>query len=218
MPTALDHLVIGATTLQQGVDYVREVMGIDMPFGGIHHSMGTHNHLVRLGGEVFLEIIAINPEGKPPACPRWYGLDDPLVRQQIAREPTLLTWVINTDNLHDLVSHATVPAGTPEQVVRDHLSWYFAIPEDGRLLAAGMLPYMIQWQTSHHPSHDMAERDCKLQRLEIHHPMADWLTQSLRAIEADSHVEVVPLAADGTAKLVAIIETPNGIYRLESAG
>ena len=67
MPSALDHLVIGATTLQQGVDYVHDTLGIDMPFGGIHHSMGTHNHLVRLGGEVFMEIIAINPQGSPPA-------------------------------------------------------------------------------------------------------------------------------------------------------
>ncbi len=218
MPTALDHLVIGATTLQQGVDYVHDTLGIDMPFGGIHHSMGTHNHLVRLGGEVFLEIIAINPQGSPPASPRWYGLDDPLVRQQIAREPTLLTWVINTDHLHDLIGKATVPSGTPQQVVRDNLSWYFAIPEDGRLLGAGMLPYLIQWQTPHHPSRDMAERQCQLQRLEVHHPMPQWLTQSLQAIDADSHVEVVPLAADGTAKLVAIIETPKGVCRLESAG
>lgn len=217
MPTALDHLVIGASTLQQGVDYVRDVMAIDMPFGGIHHSMGTHNHLVQLGGEVFLEIIAINPDGEAPALPRWYGLDDPLVRRQLQHQPTLLTWVVNTDDLHSLVGRASVPAGTPQRVERDHLSWYFAVPEDGRLLATGMLPYMIQWQTSRHPSHDMAALGCTLQSLQIHHPQPSWLAASLQAVDADAHVEIVPLPDGQDAKLVAWIDTPAGLCKLESA-
>ena len=33
MPTRLDHLVIGAGSLEQGVDYVGDLLGVDMPYG-----------------------------------------------------------------------------------------------------------------------------------------------------------------------------------------
>jgi len=58
----LDHLVIAASSLEQGVDYVRKMLGVDIPFGGVHSAMGTHNHLMQLGNSVFLEVIAINNE------------------------------------------------------------------------------------------------------------------------------------------------------------
>jgi len=103
MKTGIDHLVIGATDLTRGIDYVRECLGIDMPYGGVHGKMGTHNHLVRLGGDVFLEVIAVNPDIELPESPRWYGLDDPYIRRQIEAQPTLLTWVVNTKNIEKLL-------------------------------------------------------------------------------------------------------------------
>ena len=70
MDTKIDHLVIGAESLIQGVEYVKSCLGVEMPFGGVHVKMGTHNHLMRLGDGIFLEIIAINPEIDPPNRPR----------------------------------------------------------------------------------------------------------------------------------------------------
>jgi hypothetical protein len=48
MRTRIDHLVIGASSLDQGVAYVEAVLGATMPFGGVHLQMGTHNHLMPL--------------------------------------------------------------------------------------------------------------------------------------------------------------------------
>ena len=66
----LDHLVIAAETLDQGIDYIRATLGVEIPKGGLHKTMGTHNHLMQLGDNTYLEVIATNPEGITPDQPR----------------------------------------------------------------------------------------------------------------------------------------------------
>lgn len=216
MPTRIDHLVIGAANLKQGLDFVWDTLGVNMPYGGEHPKMGTHNHLMRLGKGVFLEIISINPELEPPKHPRWFGLDDPLVRHSLAKKPALLTWVVNTPDIHSFVTNADFPAGRPEVITRGDLSWHFALPEDGRLFAGGMLPYAIQWHTETHPSENMTCLDCSLQRLEIHHPYPEWMSEALKSIKAQELVTIHPLPADSTAYMCAYIDTPYGVKELKS--
>jgi hypothetical protein len=57
----LDHLVVAAATLADGVDYVATLTGIAPQVGGKHVAMGTHNAVLRLGERVYLEVIAIDP-------------------------------------------------------------------------------------------------------------------------------------------------------------
>ena len=60
----LDHLVIMAHTLDEGVAWCAATLGITPGTGGKHPHMGTHNRLLRLGSAEFprahLEVIAIN--------------------------------------------------------------------------------------------------------------------------------------------------------------
>ncbi|TQV81139.1 VOC family protein [Exilibacterium tricleocarpae] len=216
MRVEMDHLVIGAASLKQGVDYVKDLLGVDIPYGGAHIKMGTHNHLMQLGNHTFLEVIAIDHDLESPDHPRWYGLDDPFVRQQIDIEPTLLTWVINTKNLIELGKRAVFSLGRAELISRGELSWYFGLPEDGRLLAGGMLPYAIEWQTDIHPSLDMADLGCKLRGLEIYHPNSLWLKHALESVGASGLVEVKDLPKNVTPCLIAHISTPLGIRKLSS--
>ena len=65
----LDHLVVAATTLADGIEYFADVTGVAPQPGGKHVTMGTHNALVRLGAQVSVEIIAIDPDGVKPARP-----------------------------------------------------------------------------------------------------------------------------------------------------
>ncbi len=216
MKSYMDHLVIGAASLEQGVDFVKEKLGVEMPFGGTHLKMGTHNHLMQLGNNTFLEIIAINNEIENPSSPRWYGLDDPYIQERVSIEPTLLTWVINTENINDLISSASFSLGKAELISRGNLSWYFGLPEDGRLLASGMLPYAIEWQTDIHPAKNMSDLGCRLDYLEIYHPYPKWLQAHLSSINALDLVDVKQTTSGATSFLVAHIKTPAGTKKLSN--
>ncbi len=216
MQTRIDHLVIGAGSLTQGVDYVRDYLGVNIPYGGVHKKMGTHNHLMQLGDNVFFEIIAINHEAEAPNRPRWYGLDDPFVKQQIEMQPTLLTWVVNTSNINELIRQAEFSVGNAELISRGDLSWYFGLPDDGRLLAGGMLPYVIEWQTEIHPSVNMVNLGCNIQSLEIYHPHPFWLQAALESIGSVDLVKINSLPKNEAPYLVAYIATPDGVKELVS--
>jgi hypothetical protein len=96
----LDHLTILAPSLTLGVDHVRACLDLDIPYGGAHPEMGTHNHLLRLSDATFLEVIAIDPAAKPPARPRWFGLDDAdAVRSAWEDGRRLRGWVARTRHL-----------------------------------------------------------------------------------------------------------------------
>ncbi len=165
----LDHLVVAAETLQQGVDYIRSTLAVDIPEGGVHKTMGTHNHLMQLGNDAYIEVIAINPQAAVPRHPRWFNLDDALMRASLHRQPRLITWVMNTANIKAVEHGSVFSIGIPTELSRDALSWRVGLTEDGRLLANGLVPYVIQWNTRQHPSESMADRGCRLQSLEIFH-------------------------------------------------
>ena len=212
--TKIDHLVVGAANLSAGVEYVNGLLGVDMPYGGEHEKMGTHNHLMQLGSRLFLEVIAINPQAlKPDRC-RWYGLDDPEIQLEIKNQPRLLTWVVNTKDISALIRSKLFDFGKPELISRSHLSWYFGLPDDGRLFEGGTLPYIIQWNTNQHPAVKMANLKCKFKSLDIYHPDTEWLGEVLTSIGALELVNLYQTAKP--AHFIANIETPQGLKQLSS--
>ena len=216
MNTGLDHIVIGAATLEQGVAYIREALGIEIPLGGEHLHMGTHNHLMQLGNEIFLEVMAINPQAVAPNRPRWFGLDDPFVKAQLEEQPRLLTWVVNTPDVSSLKQQSIFEFGAIASMNRGDIEWLITIPADGSLPGAGMLPTLIEWRNDTHPSNRYPDLGCSLQKLEIHHPNLDWLKSILESIGAHQCVELYPLSANVAPYLVASIETPSGVKELSS--
>ena len=216
MNTRLDHIVIGAATLQQGVNYIRETLDIDIPSGGEHFHMGTHNHLMQLGNQIFLEVMAINPKAVAPNRPRWFGLDDPFVKAQLEHQPRLLTWVVNTPDISLLQKQSKFNFGAIASMNRGDIEWLITVPADGSLPGAGMLPTSIEWGNHTHPSDRYPDLGCSLQRLEIHHPNLDWLKSILESIGADRCVELFSLGANVAPYLVASIQTPSGVKQLTS--
>jgi catechol 2,3-dioxygenase-like lactoylglutathione lyase family enzyme len=67
MKSTLDHLAIVAPDLDSGCAFVSRVLGVDLQPGGAHPRMGTHNRLLRLGPDTYLEVIAIDPSAQRPA-------------------------------------------------------------------------------------------------------------------------------------------------------
>ena len=212
----LDHLVIAAETLQQGVDYIRSTLGVDIPKGGDHQTMGTHNHLMQLGNNAYLEVIAINPQATAPNHLRWFDLDDALMRESLGSQPRLITWVINTHDIQNLARQSIFEIGNPTELKRNNLRWQLGLTDDGRLLANGMLPYVIQWITDPHPAAAMADLGCQLRSLDIYHNRADWLLATLVSMGADHLVKIHQLPDTESAYLSASITTPSGLVILSS--
>ena len=72
----------------EGAAWCEATLGATPVEGGRHATMGTHNRLLGLGGgaygRMYLEIIALDPDASPPNRARWYDLDSPALRAEIA--------------------------------------------------------------------------------------------------------------------------------------
>ena len=168
MPITFDHLAVTASSLEAGVAHVEAQLGLTVPRGGEHPRMGTHNHLMRLHPDEFLEIIAINPEAPPPDRPRWFGFD-----RIGAAPPRLATWLCRCDNLDAALAALPDGMGEPIEVTRGDLRWRVAVRPDGELPFGGAFPTLIEWPMRPFPGAAMADLGCRLERLEIRHPEAE---------------------------------------------
>ena len=156
----VDHLVVAAATLAQGVAWCEATLGVTPGAGGQHTLMGTHNRLFAIGSAAFpaayFEIIAIDPEAPPPERARWFGLDDPALQARIAVRPRLVHMVARCLALaarRQALLAAGIKPGEVLSAGRDvpqgRLEWQIVVREDGRLLCDGALPTLIQWQGAH---------------------------------------------------------------------
>jgi hypothetical protein len=158
--TELDHLVVAARTLDAGAAWVSAALGVPTVEGGRHPLMGTYNRLLGLGGRRYLEVIAIDPGAPPPARPRWFGLDEPAMRERLARGPALIHWVERTDDL-EAALRSYPEAVEVLDATRGDLAWRITVPRDGRLPGRGALPTLIQWK-GRHPADRLPPSGCEL--------------------------------------------------------
>src|SRR5215210_4568137 len=135
----LDHLAVVAPSLEAGVAHVRESLGLAMGLGGRHPEMGTHNRLLRLGDDLFLEVIAVDPEAAPPPHWRWFGLDESeAVRADWAAGRRLRSFVARTDGLDALLARHAPELGEAQRVSRGDRVWRFGVRPDGAMPRDGL--------------------------------------------------------------------------------
>lgn len=226
MTIALDHLVIAAPTLDAGAQHVADALGVMPQPGGAHPGMGTHNRLLGLFGGIYLEVIAIDPEAPAPTRPRWFGLDTEAVQARLRHGPFLMHWVARVERPTDLsLWQAQYPTRIPPVIpmTRGDLRWRITVPEDGSLPSwpadaahgaatpgDGVLPTLIQWDVSAHPSSRLPNQGLALRALRARHPHA------ARLAEATQWLGGCPLTLEAStlAELSAEIETPDGVRTL----
>ncbi|HYD79278.1 MAG TPA: VOC family protein [Paucimonas sp.] len=208
--TVLDHIVIVAASLPEGLDYCEAQLGVRPPKGGEHPRMGTHNHLLKLGAGVFLEVIAINPAADAPAGPRWFGMDSPQQRTRCANGPYPATFVVRTKNIA-ATANRLPEVGAVQDMTRGVLQWKITIPEDGLLVEGGTLPSLIEWPESVEPTDFMPDAGYRLLRLEAHHPQPQVLRRKWDLIGlADDRLSIRACGSEAAPYLVAVIDTPAG--------
>lgn len=231
----VDHLVVVAASLDQGVAWCEATLGITPGPGGEHPLMGTHNRLFSVAGPAFprayFEIIAIQPGVTPQratGAQRWFDMDDRLLQARVARDgPQLVHFVASVPGVLTAVKALAalgldrgrvVPAS--RQTATALLQWRITVRDDGQRLFYGGLPTLIQWgdaaedpARAAHPLDAMAPSGVTLQALQVCHPRAETLKQAHAAIGlADVGV------TQGAPNLVAALQTPRGPITLESRG
>ena len=204
----LDHLVVVAPDLAEGVAHVRDCLGLTMPEGGPHREMGTRNHLLRLGDAIFLEVIAVDPEAPIPPHARWFGLSDPAqVRADWDSGRRLRGFVARTNDLDGVLAAQGDLLGKAATMTRGALTWRFGVRSDGDWPADGAAPYVMDWGPSGNPARTMPDFGGRLDALVLTHPDPDAARQLHAALGLAEPPEVVP--GDGP-RWTARITTPSG--------
>lgn len=198
MTLTFDHIAVAAQTLAEGVAVVEQALGVALAGGGAHPHMATHNRLLGLG-DLYLEVIAIDPAAARPAWPRWFDLD------QFAGPPSLTNWVARCDDLAAEVARSPAGVGVPVALRRGDYAWEMAVPADGKLPFDGGFPALIQWHGSLHPAMALPDMGVRLHRLEIAHPQATELRVALGDL-SDPRVVIT----DGAFAMQANFDTPHG--------
>ena len=197
----LDHLAIAAETLEEGVAWTEERLGVALEPGGKHDHFGTHNALLGLADGLYLEVIAIDPDAPKPDWPRWFGLD------QFTGPPRLANWICKTGDMHAALAASPAETGLPVKLQRDNLHWQLTVPDDGSLPFGGAAPTLIEWPDGVHPSGSLRQSGCALSSLVVTCDVPDLPS---RIPLSDRRVSF----AQGPCALQAVIATPDGPRRL----
>ena len=208
----LDHLTIVAPSLEAGAAYVRAQLDIDMPLGGKHPEMGTHNLVLRLSDEVFMEVIAVDPDAERPKGPRWFGLDNAdVVRSAWDDGRRLRGWVVKTDDLDTVLDRHGVLLGKKTRVSRGERSWLFSVPPDGSLPVDGIAPSVVDREGKPGAISALPKLGTNLLSFQIEHPDPDWVRELYATLGVVDPPEVLKGAQ---VSYRALIETPSGVKEL----
>jgi hypothetical protein len=246
LKTQIDHIVVVAQTLEQGVAWCEATLGITPQPGGDHPQFGTHNRIFKIATPSFplayFEIIAIKKVAtqaiNTPAIARnnskievknsrWFDMDDAALQTAVAKEPRLVHFVANTDDIQagraalkaiGIDRGAAVEASRPTR--KGRLEWKITVRDDGQRLFNGALPSLIQWGKANaeeplrlHPRNTLPRSGVSLQSVAVTSPTPEKLQAAYDAIGLAG----VTLS-EGDANITVTLKTPKGLVELQSFG
>jgi len=197
----IDHLIYKAPDLADAVAEVEERLGVRAQAGGQHTGLGTHNALLALGPQTYLEILAPDPRQPQPPAPRPFGPDG------VSRSG-LAGWAIACHDIDTAVARARSRGYDPGEVASMQrttptgavLRWRLTLGA----VTGGLAPFLISWGDTDHPARS-APRGLILQSFHLEHPDPASLAPLLTALDADAQIR--PAAAPA---LIAHLSGPNG--------
>ncbi len=174
----VDHVMLGISDLDCGIRELESLTGVRAVYGGEHPGRGTHNALVSLGADTYIEVIA------PRA-----GATDLAKLEHL----TPVGWAVGAsrEQVERTGIKTTAPrAGSRKQASGDVLHWEtfeLAEPLDNA-------PFFIRWRDpAKHPA-KTSPGGCSLGWIEFDDPKADELTRVIRALGFDFPVAAAPPA------------------------
>ena len=183
----LDHIVFGARSLEEGTNFIEKKLDIKLSEVGYHDFMGTHNRVVKVDKEIYLEVIAIDPSSKSTNQNRWFNLDNPVLQKKSEYSPQMIGYVIETKD-KEILKHFC----SPIKASRGNYKWNFAMPSlesnffNKELLENGIIPSLINWK-SNKPVHEMKNNQLSLNKIEIE--ILDSQIQSKKIMDSIGNIE-----------------------------
>lgn len=208
LPANIDHLLYASPELERGMDAIEALLGVRPIPGGRHPRFGTHNALLSLGENSYLEVIAPDPDLPAPARGRLVNLSDEDM-------PRLITWVMRVPNLAAFVQDPArarsgigpIEAGSRQQADGSLIEWQLTDPYV--MPMEGAVPFLIDWGNTTHPARTTPAAG-ELTGLRIEHPDSSGVRAALAALETDADV-----ADADQCRLFASIQTSDGVRTLE---
>ena len=163
----LDHIVLGCNTLQEGTDYVEKKLGLTLSEIGYHLHMGTHNRVIKISENIYLEVIAIDPNANKPKHFRWFNLDNKKQQARLEKSPQIIGYVIENQNPDMLKFYNPF-----FEASRGNYCWEFAMPKsddtliNDELIESGLVPSLIKWK-SKKPVYKMLNNHFELEKIKI---------------------------------------------------
>jgi len=174
----VDHVMLGISDLDRGIRELESLTGVRAVYGGEHPGRGTHNALVSLGADTYVEIIA------PRA-----GAGDLAKLEHL----TPVGWAVGASRAqveHSGIKTTAPRAGSRRQPSGNVLHWEtfeLAQPLDNA-------PFFIRWRDpAQHPA-KTSPGGCSLGGIEFDDPKAEDLTRVIRALGLDFPVASGPAA------------------------
>ena len=200
----LDHLVYATPDLDATCRDLEIRLGVRASAGGQHPGRGTHNALISIGPQAYLEIIGPDPL-QPATRPVWFGIDQ-------LTAPKLITWAVRVEGLEAFVKQISpsvnvgaVRSGSRKTPDGATLSWQLTEPQ--LVQGVGLVPFLIEWK-SLHPAHS-AVRGPRLVQLRLEHPEPESVRKQLHSLRLEVAIE-----HGSSPALVAIFERANDLIEL----
>ena len=213
--TQIDHVIWAVPDLESGVEYFRELSGVDPIVGGVHPGRGTRNSLVFAGGMMYLEIIAPDPAQMPfdpvetpvqAFADRISRMDGPEV-DMFAFSSTDLEWVAARGRELGLEVVGPSPGQrvTPDGVLIRWSHVDFIGHDFGQFM-----PFALNWLDSPHPS-TTSPQGAVIEGITVQHPRATKLRRIYQALGIPAEV----VQAD-EPRIIVHMRSERGYFELTS--
>lgn len=203
----LDHVVYAVPDLDLAVDDLEQRLGVRATPGGKHQGLGTHNALLALASDAYLEVIGPDPEQPQPARSRPFGIDE-------LGSGRVVTWAAKAPDLEDRVAAARAGGYDPGTIMPlsrstpdgERIEWRLTLaPEPA---GDGLVPFLIDWGATVSPARSAA-KGCTIVELRAEHPDPATVSRCLTAIG-----EPLPVERGPRPQLIAVLDTPKGRVEL----
>jgi len=224
--TKLDHLVVIAQTLRDGVEYVSDSLRAAPVL--LQKVEGVGNDAVGarlpLWNGLSIDVMAVSrdaAEEETVTFPRPYGLDSTETRMRAAHGPFLAHWVARVERPRHLKRWADQyprRLGIIRDMQHARRAAHATLDASGAFPAwrgagDGLLPTLIQWNDAHHPPASFPESGIALKALRGFHPSPELIGEQLRWLGLETILTVEPTLVEPS--MFAEFETPSGIRTLK---